>query len=185
MPDKSIIKPQPISRVGQNREETLGGQDGIANGANAFLSNSFVFLTAGALLSVVPTSGVTSIGLCLDASKLTAEVNPPVAPYGDRHRPLNLKGQQFAISVSNLAGAIGQVNGAPLPTAIVLGSAYGIVRIASGVYTGYHMLAVDEVTNTLFRVVDKPLVYAGVAQDATTYNPVVIVQVIDTKIQAQ
>lgn len=183
--DKSIIKPQPISRVGQNREETLGGQDGIANGANAFLSNSFVFLTGASLLAAVATSGIAAIGLSLDASKATAEINPPTAPYGDRHRPLNLKGQQFAISVSNLAGAIGQANSAPQLSAIVLGASYGIVRIASGVFTGYHMLAADETTNTLFKVVDKPLIYAGVAQDSTTYNPIVIVQVIDSKIQAQ
>lgn len=175
--DRPIISPYIYAVRGHGRPELLGGEFGHPDGNNAFGAHTFVVLTAG-FLALVANGGVLSCGLSLDASKTTALVDPPYQMFGDKHFPVSLRGTRFAISVVDGAGNIGQANGAPQLSEVTVGEKYGI-RVVNGV----HCLDVDNTTNDFFVVVEKPSVLNGVAQNAVTYNPVVIVEVIDAAIQ--
>lgn len=181
--DRRIIRPTIAYRIGQNRQELLGGELGYPNAANVFPTNSFVVLTANALIAVA-TGGILACGFVQDASKAVTPVDPPSAPFGDKHFPINLRQMVFAISMTDGAGLIGEAAGAPILSEAAVGSKYGIRRLTSGVYSGYQFLDVDNVTNLLFEVVEKPLIWDGVAQTSATFNPVVLVRFVDGTIQA-
>lgn len=176
--DMSIIVPTLYARTGTNRPELLGGELGIPDAANVFNRHSFVVLTAGALIAVA-SAGILTCGLCLDASKATALVDPPDQFFGDRHFPVNPKNQRFAVSCTKADGGIGQANSAPQMSDITLGESYGILRLANG----NHVLNQANTTNDFFIVVEKPSQYNGIQQDADTFNPVVIVEIVPAAIQ--
>lgn len=177
--DMPFTVPYLYAKQTTNRPEMLGGEMGIPDAGNTFNRHTFVVLTAGALAAVA-SAGVLSCGLSLDESKATAAVNPPQQFFGDRHFPVNLKGQRFAISVTDAAGNYGQAAGAPQLSEVVIGEKYGIIKLASG----NHALNVDNTTNDFFVVVEKISHWQGTAQVAATYNPVVIVEVVDAAIQS-
>lgn len=183
MADRPIIMPRLYKREGQNRFETLGGQRGLPDGSNDFLAKTLVVLTSGSLIAVA-TDGVLVLGQSPDESKSAATVNPPDRLYGDRHWPFNLIGALLLINISNDANAVGSANSAPQLSDVTVGSSYGLTRPTSGTYSGYQFLNVQETSNTLFTVVDKPPIVDGVANVAATYNGIVLVKVIPTKIQA-
>lgn len=172
------IVPRLFAHTITNRPEMLGGENGLPDGANTFIAHSFVVLTTGSLVALA-SGAVLSCGLCLDESKATAVVNPPTQFFGDRHFPVSLKGQRFAISVTDASGNFGQANGAPQLSEITIGERYGILKLADGT----HCLNVDNTTNDFFEVKEKLTQWQGQAQVAATYNPVVIVEVIDAAIQ--
>lgn len=179
--DMSIIVPTLYARTGTNRPELLGGEVGIPDAANVFNRHSFVVLTSGALIAVA-TAGILTCGLCLDASKATALVDPPDQFFGDRHFPVNPKNQRFAISCFHTDGIVGQngdVTPAPQMSDMIIGEAYGILRLANS----NHVLNQSNTTNDFFIVVEKPSQYNGIIQDADTYNPVVIVEIVPAAIQ--
>ena len=176
--DRQIIVPQVVGRRGGNRIEAIGGESGYADGANSFIANSLVVLTAGALVAVA-TDGVSACGFVPDASKDSASIDPPYSMFGDKHWPFDLRGLLIAMSVSDDSENIGEANSAPQLSDITLGSSYGVLLGA----TGIHYVNQAETSNTLVKVVEKPEMFNGVEQDADTYNPVVIVEVIDSKIQ--
>lgn len=181
--DQRIIRPQMYMRAENNRQEMLSVQDGIADGANEFKANSFVVLTAG-LVAAVVTGGVLTCGFVVDDSKAKAEIDPPYAPFGDKHFPFNLNEMIFLISVTNGTGAVGQAALAPKMSDIVLGAEYGLIRPVGGANDGIQMLNSADATTTLFKVVDKPReIPFGQRQDANTYNPIVAVKIIESKIQ--
>lgn len=177
--DMQFIKPKLYARRVTNRPEQLGGETGIANGANVFVDHVFVVKTAG-ILDVLASAAVLSCGLCLDASKASAVIDPPYALRGDRHYPVALQAQRFAVSVTDATGHYGESNGAPQLSEITVGSSYHILKLANG----NHALNVDGTSTPFFTVVEKPSQWQGTAQDADTYNPVVIVEVIASCVQS-
>lgn len=172
-----LITPTLYSRRVTNRPEMLGGEFGFPDGSNTLVAHQFVVLTAGALVAIA--NGATlSCGQVLDASKASTAIDPPYAMFGDKHFPLALAGTRFAITVTDGSGILTQTTGAPQLSEITIGEKYG-VKLVSGI----HYLDVDNTTNDFFVVVEKPASWLGVAQIATTFNPVVIVEVIADAIQ--
>jgi hypothetical protein len=177
--DMTQIVPFAYAKTGNNRPEQFGGETGYPDSGNTLLAYQFVVLTAGALVAVA-SAGVLSCGLVLDDSKSSTAVDPPYAMFGDRHFPLSLVGQRFAVNITDAAGNFGEANGAPQLSEATIGTAYGIIKLADGT----HCLNVDNTTNDFFVVVEKPSMWNGIAQDGDTYNGVVIVEVIPAAIQA-
>lgn len=182
MPDRRPILPQIHQRISNNRHELIGGETGYPDGVNTFLEDSFVVLTGGELVAVV-SAGVLACGYCQDAAKASAAINPPDAPFGDRHFPHNLDGMIFAISITNGAGAFGVVAGAPVLAAVSVGTRYGIYRETAGVNIGMQFLNSANTTNLFFEVVEKPAIWDGVKQGADMYNPIVFVKIVPAAIQ--
>ena len=182
--DKAIIMPRLWKRTSNNRQELLGGEMGYPDGANSFLARSFVVLTAG-VLAAVASEEVLCLGMSPDESKADATINPPTQFFGDRHFPYNPKDQIFLISVSSGAGTtFGEANAAPQRSDITLGDEYGLLRPATGPHAGKQFLASDDTTTTLFVVVELPDdIHDGVKQNDDTFNPVVAVRIIESKIQ--
>lgn len=176
--DQLQIVPDLYSRKGTNRPEMLGGENGIPDASNTFVAHVFVVLTTGALVAVA-SGAVVSCGFCLDESKTSSAVNPPTQMFGDRHFPVALENQRFAISVTDAAGHFGEANGAPQLSEVTIGEHYGILKLSDG----SHAMNVDNTTNDFFTVVEKPSMWNGIAQDANTYNPVVIVEIVPAVIQ--
>lgn len=175
--------PRLIKKRGNNRQEMMTGQSGYADGSNSFNAFSLV-VYASALIGAVATAGVSCCGYVLDASKATALVNPPDQFFGDKHWPLNIRGLQFLMNVSNNANAVGAANSAPLGSAVAVGTSYGITRPTSGTYSGFQFVNSQDTTNLILRVVDIPTRVDGVDNTpGTTYNGLVVVEVIDAAIQ--
>lgn len=176
--DMSYYAPQLFARTVNNRPEMLGGEDGLPDASNTFLAHNFVVLTSGALVAVA-SAAVLTCGLVLDASKASTAVDPPYSMFGDRHFPVNPRRQRFAVSVTDTSGHYGEADGAPQMSEVVIGTNYGIIKLSDGT----HAMNVDNTTQDFFVVVEKPTVFNGVPQDADTYNPVVIVEILDAVIQ--
>lgn len=174
-----IIRPRLYARKITNRPEMVGGETGLPDGSNTLVAHQFVVLTSGALVALAD-GAILSCGLVLDASKTSTAIDPPTAFFGDRHFPVALEGQRFAITVTDASETLTEASGAPQLSEVTVGEKYGIKLIAG---TGNHCLNVDDTTNDFFVVVEKPAMYNGVTQTANTYNPVVIVEVIPAAIQ--
>jgi len=177
--DMRQIAPYAYARAGTNRPEQFGGETGYPDSGNTLVAGQFVVLTAGALAAVA-SAGVLSCGQVLDDSKSSTAVDPPFAMFGDRHYPLALPGQRFAVNITDASGNFGEANGAPQLSEATIGTAYGILKLSDGT----HCLNVDNTTNDFFVVVEKPSMWNGIAQNADTYNGVVIVEVIPAAIQS-
>lgn len=184
MADRAIIMPRLFQRLGNNRFETVGGATGFADnhGSAPFLAGSIVVLTS-ALLNPVVTDGVLAAAWAPHASVSSSTPTPPYDIRGNRHYPISLKDMLFLISVTDASGNVGQANGAPQLSEVTIGEHYAIRRPTSGTYSQYQMLDVDDTTNDLFTVVDKPSMVDGEAQTSATYNPIVLVKIKDGLLQ--
>lgn len=176
--DQQIITPKLYAHRVTNRPEMLGGETGLHDGSNTFTAHSFVVLSAGNIASVA-TAGTSTCGLCLDASYAADIINPPTQFNGDRHWPVALPGQRFAVNITDGSGHIGQANSAPQTSAVAVGTQYGVYKLSGG----QHLLNSADTTNLFFRLVEIPSQWQGTFQDANTYNPVVIVEVVSAAIQ--
>lgn len=176
--DMTMIAPFDYARKGVTRQEQVGGEMGIGNGGNTFLAFNFVVVASG-ILAALATGAVLSCGLVYDNSTTVTKVDPPNHFFGPNHFPLTLEGQRFAVSVTDSSGHVGQANSAPQLSAISLGAKYGLIKLSNGV----HALNVSDTSTVFFQVVEIPSKWNGVLQDATTYNPVVIVEIISACIQ--
>jgi len=177
-----LIRPTLYARKITNRPEMVGGESGLPDAGNTLVAHQFVVLTSGALVALAD-GAVLSCGLVLDDSKASAVVNPPYAMFGDRHFPVALEGQRFTITVTDGSETLTETTGAPQLSEVVIGQKYGIKLV-----DGVHYLDVDNTTDDFFVVVEKPTRIAGggieTAQDADTFNPIVIVEVIPAAIQS-
>lgn len=186
MADRPIIFPRAWARRGNNRFETFGGQSGYTdNHASApwIAGGTFVTLTSG-LLNPVVTDGVLACGFCQEASAASAVANPPTTLHDPSiHFPWNLRDMLFLMSITDASGNVGQANSAPQLSAVTIGQSYAILRPTSGTYTKYQLLDSSDTTNTLVTVVDKPAMVDGVKQTSATYNGIVVVQFIASKLQ--
>lgn len=176
--DRAIITPRIVGKSDGTRLVKVGGENGYPDGSNTFLAGNFLVLSSGDLAALA-TDAVLAGAFATDDSKSSTTIDPPYALIGDKHFPFKLNGVKFAISVTDDSENIGEANSAPQLSEISVGSSYGILKGAAGL----HYLNVDETSNTIFTVVEKPEQFDGVFQTAATYNPVVIVQVIASKIQ--
>lgn len=176
--DRAIITPRIVGKSGGTRPVKVGGENGYPDGSNTFLQGNFLVLTAGDLAALA-TDAVLAGAFATDDSKSSTDIDPPYAMIGDKHFPFGLAGLRFAISVTDDSENIGEANSAPQLSEISVGSSYGIVKGSAGL----HYLNADETSNTIFTVVEKPEMFDGIAQTSATYNPVVIVEVIASKIQ--
>lgn len=168
-----MIVPQVYARVGNNRPEQLGGPTGLPNTGNTFNAHTFVVLTTG-ILAAVASAATLTCGLCLDASTTVTKPTPPDQLLGGMHYPVALSGQRFAVSVTDASGHVGQSNGAPQLSAVAVGTSYGVIKLSNG----NHALNSANTSNLFFQIVEIPQMWAGLKQDANTYNPVVIVEVV-------
>lgn len=182
MADRAIIYPRLLKKRGNNRQEMLTAQTGYADGANSFPAFSFV-VYASSLIGAVATAGVSCCGYVLDADKASTAVNPPTQFFGDKHWPINPRGCQFLVNISNNANAVGQANSAPQLSAVSIGTSYGLTRPTSGTYSGYQFLNTQDTSTTLFTIVDIPASVDGVDNSSTVYNGLVLVELIESKIQ--
>lgn len=176
--NQSMIPPFDYARKGGTRQEQVGGEQGLPNTGNTFLAFNFLVLTSG-VLAALATGATLSCGLAYDASNTNTTVNPPSDFFGGKHFPLTLEGQRFAVNITDASGHVGQTNGAPQLSAVTLGSKYGIYKLASG----QHALNTADTTNLFFQVVEIPSKWNSIPQDSTTYNGIVIVEVVPTCIQ--
>lgn len=177
--DMPATVPIIYARKITNRPEMVGGEFGLPNGgSNTFNRHTFVVLTGG-FLAAVATAGVSCCGLSLDASQPTNANNPPTTFHGWNHFPVALEGQRFAVSVTDASGHFGQANSAPQTSAIAIGGKYGLIKLSNG----NHALNSADTSTVFFQIVEIPSEWNGTKQDANTYNPVVIVEVISTVIQ--
>lgn len=186
--DRLPIFPKVYSQGGNQRVETLQSQSGFADDTSSTYDyptgGTFVFTNAG-LLRPLATDGISVLGYVGDDWKGDETVkNPPYARFGNRHEVVNPRRTRFAVSVTNASGALGQANSAPRLADITLGSTYGCYRFSSGTHLDKQCLDQADTTNTIFKVVDKPTHIFGEDQDDNTYNPIVIVEIIDSKIQS-
>lgn len=190
MADRPIIYPRLLMRTGSNRFEEFGGEAGYSdNNATGGVTHiwaaggTLVVLTSG-LLEPVVTDGVLAVGFCMEASATSAAVNPPTSRRNpNKHFPFNLRDVIFLMNITDASGNVGVANSAPQLSAVTIGQSYAILRPTSGTYTGYQMLDSSDTTNTLVTVVDKPVLVDGVANVAATYNGIVAVKIIPSKLQ--
>lgn len=158
----------------ERRKDNLHIQKAVQpNGATAFNAHSFVVLTAGVLVPVV-TAGVLCYGWVPSQSR-AATARPPESLYGQNHWPFDPRDSLFIMNITNNAGDIGQVAGAPQLSAAVVGTAYGLFRDA---VTGVQMLNVEDTTTDFATVV---ALYPN--QALTDYNGLVLVELLPAVIQ--
>ncbi len=185
--DAPIIMPRIFKRRVTNRQETLGGEIGYPDGSNSFLAGTIVVLTGGNLIAVA-TDGVLACGICPDASKASATIDPPTQLFGDRHWPFNLHGLQFLMNIGTLSGTaavVGEANTAKQLSDVTIGETYAMARATTSTYAGYQFLDPTDTSNDLLTVIDKPTHIAGlVSQDADTYNALVLVEINADLIQS-
>lgn len=147
------------------------------NGATAFLRRSFVKLAAGVLTPCV-TDDTLCYGQSPDESHNAGDL-PPIALYGNMHWAFDPKDAEFIVNITNTAGNVGQVAGAPQLSAVTVGTSYNIARPVAGLYTGYQMLNVSLSTFPFFKVI---AIYPN--QSLTDYNGLVLVKLVEAVIQA-
>lgn len=185
MADRPIIRPRLLKRRGNNRFETFGGPTGIADnhGSAPWTSGGTIVALTSGLLNPVITDGVLACGWCSEASAATAAPNPPYQLTDPHyHFPWNLRDMLFYMSITNASAAVGQANSAPQLSAVTVGASYAIIRPTSGSYDTVQMLDSSDTTNTLVTVVEIPTIVDGVKQTSATYNGIVLVQIIPSKL---
>ena len=196
MSDRPIIFPRLFERLGNARFETIGGITGyLDNNATGGASHTWaaapngaggtiVTLTSG-LLEPVVTDGVLACGLVAEASATSAAANPPTSLRNPNiHFPWSLRDMLLLMNISDASGNVGAANSAPQLSAVTIGQSYAIIRPTSGPNAGYQMLDVSDTTNTLVTVVDKPASVDGIPNVAATFNGLVLVRIIPSKVQA-
>lgn len=160
----------------------------ITDGANTFIRNALVYITAGAL-AAIPADGVLCYGQTPDKSHTATEGPPDTLPRGlgegELHYPFSPLDAEFEINLAVVTAGV-PVIGATAQTlaAVVVGGVYGITIATSGQYAGLQFLDPTETTATLFQVTAIDLKAPdGLAQAADDYNPRVRVKIIPSKIQ--
>ena len=184
----SIAIRQPfIYERDNNLQETKAAiADGGANAdGNSIAAGHFV-TASGAFPNQVIKSLRAAVqdgvyGWCPDGVRLSTDKLPKGLPGGDiNHNVFNCAGQSlFLINLSNAAGAVGAtVTGANAS----IGLQCGMVVVTVGSIK-YQCAAFDNTTQKIFEIVGLPTDKAY-AQATTDFNPLVLVKVIPTSIQA-
>jgi len=180
---------QPVlSRIPGNLMESL---DPCSNGANTFLAGSLVKRDASSLLAACVTADSSALGWCPGPSQTPGEKRPdvfydPLAfPVSDPASvkgpyPARINGAELILSVTDGSGHVGEANGAPQQSEIVIGATYGLYRWTTGDYNQMQAANVDDTAAS-----GKLLTAVGFVLDSssTDYNPRVRFRIADARIQ--
>lgn len=147
------------------------------NGATAFFARSFVKLASGVLTPCV-SADTLCYGQSPDESHASTDL-PPVALHGAMHWVFDPKDAEFIVNICDATGNVGEANGAPQLSEVVVGTSYNLFRPTSGLYTGYQMLNVDLTAAPFFKVI---AIYPN--QALTDFNGLVLVKLVEAVIQA-
>lgn len=150
----------------------------LGDGSNSFIKSSLVYISSG-VLAAVATDGVLVYGMSPDGSHTSGQKFPEGAPFGELHYPFDLNDVVLQIQVTDGSATFG--SGGPTWTgaSLAVGNKYALIRPTSGSQSGMQFLDSSDTTNTLFEVV-------GLHPQSATddKNPLVLVKVLPTKIQA-
>lgn len=214
--DISPFKPKIWQQtLNQNLQTLMGGEQGYPAGANVIWPQGFVTLTSGLLASslvvgaapVLSGAGTILMGYIQDRPKanFTDQVyNPPYTDYikavsGTNRRtfyPIDIRGMRFLVYLTDASFHIGQADGAPTLSEVVLGGSYGMIVggtltpaiPSAGAQQGVFALNVDETdaADVVFKVVDIPKIVFNsqnqLASPTTTFNGAVVVEILPGKI---
>lgn len=147
------------------------------NGATAFLQRSFVKLASGVLTPCV-SADTSCFGQAPGPSHDSTDL-PPVSLHTNMHWVFDPKDAIFIVNITDATGHVGEANGAPQLSEVVIGTSYNILRPTSGTYVGYQFLNVDLSAAPFFKVVG---IYPN--QALTDFNGLVLVKIVETIIQA-
>lgn len=167
---------QPVIR--DRSQNLMEVKPAISNGSNEFLAGSFVKRDGSQQLAACVTADVVCVGWSPGASVESGQRRPET--YWQANYPVNPVGSEFLMNITDATGHVGQADGAPLLSEVVIGQSYGIFRWTSGAYEGMQALNVDNTSTTLFQVT----ALGDGATAASDYNGLVRVKVIDSKVQA-
>ena len=138
-----------------------------------FRARSFVYLSSGVLVPCA-TAATACYGQSPDESH-SADDTPPDALFGIYHWVFNPADAQFIVNITDASGHIGQADGAPQLSEVVVGTSYNLYTDTDG----YQMLNVDTTAAPFFKVLS---VYPN--QASTDYNGLVLVEIVKSIIQA-
>lgn len=200
------------SKRNEGLQQMLNSELGRPAGANVVWPKSFVTIASGILISSlvvgaapVLSGGATTIaGYLQDTPKANftdATYNPPYTMFGKNVSgtfrrtfwPIDVRGLLFEVYLVDASFNIGLANGAPLLNEVVIGASYGMIVggtttpavPSTGAQAGVMALNVDDVTNTVFKVVDIPLIAnnnQSQADQSTTSNGAIIVEILAAKL---
>lgn len=154
----------------------------LSDGSNTIAAQSIVRVASGVLIAYA-ADDTTVYGLMTDAST-TATTEPYLSPNGEFHAPLDLRGQQFIMNITDGSGTVG--SGSTTQGDVTIGTLYSARYLAT---VDTSCLAIDAsdtgtATKNIFKVegfVRSPTFPNGDASD--DFNGRVIVSVIATAIQ--
>jgi hypothetical protein len=154
----------------------------LSDGSNTINANSIVKVSSGNLAAYA-ADDTAVYGLMTDAST-TSTTEPYLSPNGEYHAPIDPRGQQFMMNITDGSGTVG--SGSTTLNDVTIGTLYS-ARYLGTVQTTF--LAIDAsdtgtATKHIFKVEAKVTSPTFADGDATDdYNGRVIVSIIATAIQ--
>lgn len=155
----------------------------LSNGGNTTIpAQTFVKVASGVLAAYV-ANDTAIYGLMTDAAT-SATTEPYLSPNGLFHAPLELRGQEFMMNITDASGNVG--SGSTTINDVTIGTFYSARYLASFNTAILAINAADSGTATknIFEVVAKvqtPTFQGG--DDVTDFNGRVIVRIIGAGIQ--
>jgi len=155
----------------------------LSNGSNTTIpAQTWVKVSSGVLAAYV-ADDTTVYGLMTDAAT-SSTTEPYLSPNGLYHAPLDPRGQEFMMNITDGSGNVG--SGSTTINDVTIGSFYSARYLAS---SNTAILAIDAsdtgtATKHIFEVVAKVQAPTFVGGDATDdYNGRVIVRILGSAIQ--
>lgn len=211
--DIPIIRPRIISLArNSNLQVLLGGENGISEGTNVLYDNAFVYVDSNGKLAssitvgagpVASGAGTLFLGFVKESRSGQTGINPPYnmrgavesgtfqPAYNDIH---DIRGMRFAMNITGATFQIGEANAAPTlahanciigkEVALIVGGT--ATPTPAGNYAGVYAIDITDTTNPDVKIVDIPKRFQTHDQSvlASTYNGIVIVEFLSSKIQA-
>lgn len=154
----------------------------LSDGSNTIPAQSWVRVASGVLIAYA-ADDVSVYGLMTDGST-TSTTEPYLSPNGEYHAPLDPRGQEFMMNITDGSGNVG--SGSTTINDVTIGAFYSARYLAT---FNTAILAVDAsdtgtATKNIFEVVAKVQAPTFVGGDATDdYNGRVIVRILGSAIQ--
>jgi hypothetical protein len=184
MANIAVRNPLIYKRAGNLQEQKGPVADGGANADSTSIAAGHFVVASGAFPDQVIKSvrdganGTLIFGWCPDAVRTSTQKPPTNLPTGDtKHYVFNPAGQSlFLMNITDSSGNVG--SSGPAGTTVSIGGQYGLKTVTvSGILC--QCVNKDDTTYKLFEVVEY-----GPNQASTDKNPLVVVKVIGTVIQA-
>lgn len=154
----------------------------LSDGSNTIAAQSFVRVASGVLIAYA-ADDTSLYGLMTDAST-TSTTEPYLSPNGEYHAPLDPRGQEFMMNITDGSGTVG--SGSTTLNDVTIGTLYSARYLAT---FNTSILAVDAsdtgtATKHIFEVVAKHQAPTFQDGDATDdFNGRVIVRILGSAIQ--